>query len=207
MIAATEPTARPRPDQPPEPTEPTEVSDPRRACGPRSPYTSHAIVVRAALPRRDCRTRACAGVRHARAGVWRSSTPAARRIPTIWPVTRVLGEPPPRRAGVEPDGAGTVRLDQVGGLPDVVGQFREIAVSFRHPEMMARWGARRPQGILMYGPPGTGKTMLARALANEIGADVPRDPHPGDPRQVARRLRAQHQADLPARPGGTGSRR
>jgi transitional endoplasmic reticulum ATPase len=64
----------------------------------------------------------------------------------------------------------TVTLDQVGGLVDVVAELRQIAVSFRHPEAMARWGARRPQGILMYGPPGTGKTMLAQALANEIGA-------------------------------------
>ena len=65
----------------------------------------------------------------------------------------------------------TVTLDMVGGLTSVVAELREVAVSFRHPDAMARWGARRPQGILMYGPPGTGKTMLSRALANEIGAD------------------------------------
>jgi transitional endoplasmic reticulum ATPase len=65
----------------------------------------------------------------------------------------------------------SVTLDQVGGLAEVVAQMRQIALSFRHPDAMARWGARRPQGILMYGPPGTGKTMLSRALANEIGAD------------------------------------
>ena len=65
----------------------------------------------------------------------------------------------------------TVTLDQVGGRAEIVAELRQIAVSFRHPEAMARWGARRPQGILMYGPPGTGKTMLSRALANEIGAD------------------------------------
>jgi transitional endoplasmic reticulum ATPase len=65
----------------------------------------------------------------------------------------------------------TVTLDMVGGLADIVAELRQIAVSFRHPEAMARWGARRPQGLLMYGPPGTGKTMLSRALANEIGAD------------------------------------
>lgn len=69
-------------------------------------------------------------------------------------------------------GSETVRLDDVGGLDDVVAQFRDVAVSFRHPEVMARWGATRPQGILLYGPPGTGKTMLARALANEIGGDL-----------------------------------
>jgi transitional endoplasmic reticulum ATPase len=78
--------------------------------------------------------------------------------------TYVLGRIP--AAGASED----VSLDQVGGLDDVVAQFRRIAVSFRHPHAMARWGARRPQGVLLYGPPGTGKTMLARALSNEIGA-------------------------------------
>ncbi|GAB3254901.1 ATP-binding protein [Kineosporia babensis] len=65
-----------------------------------------------------------------------------------------------------------VRLDDLGGLDAVVSQLRDVADSFRHPEVMARWGARRPQGILMWGPPGTGKTTLARALANEIGGTL-----------------------------------
>jgi transitional endoplasmic reticulum ATPase len=87
-------------------------------------------------------------------------------------VTEVAADAPPRAlvltAVLDTDGHAT--LDQVGGLDGIVGRLRQIAVSFRHPEAMARWGARRPQGLLFYGPPGTGKTMLARALAHEIGA-------------------------------------
>ncbi|HEY2794376.1 MAG TPA: ATP-binding protein [Micromonosporaceae bacterium] len=87
-------------------------------------------------------------------------------------VVRELGGDVPAEitlsAGSSPDG--DVTLDQIGGLSEIVARLRQVAESFRHPEAMARWGARRPQGVLFYGPPGTGKTMLARALAHEIGA-------------------------------------
>lgn len=63
-------------------------------------------------------------------------------------------------------------LDDVGGLEQVKKTLRDIATSFQHPEVMEKWGATRPQGVLMYGEPGTGKTMLAQALATEIEAEM-----------------------------------
>jgi transitional endoplasmic reticulum ATPase len=84
-------------------------------------------------------------------------------------VYTVSSHPSSPHAGVPGE---TVSLDQLGGLDEVVGQLREVADSFKHPEVMARWGAQRPQGILMSGPPGTGKTTLAKALATEIGGTL-----------------------------------
>ncbi|GIJ60956.1 ATP-binding protein [Virgisporangium aurantiacum] len=69
-------------------------------------------------------------------------------------------------------GSDVLRLDQIGGMDRVVAQLREVALSFNHPAAMARWGTRRPQGLLLYGPPGTGKTTLAKALALEIGGQL-----------------------------------
>lgn len=64
------------------------------------------------------------------------------------------------------------RLVDVGGLEAEREILSQVAMSYQHPEVMEKWGARRPQGILLHGPPGTGKTMLVHALANEIEAEV-----------------------------------
>lgn len=65
-----------------------------------------------------------------------------------------------------------IKLEDIGGLEEVKNTLREIAISFTNSEIMNKWGAERPKGILLYGEPGTGKTMLVNALANEINGDI-----------------------------------
>lgn len=71
---------------------------------------------------------------------------------------------------IEPDKAPS--LEDVGGLHEIKRQLGDIALSFLNPEIMEMWDAKRPVGLLFYGPPGTGKTMLAKALARTIDANV-----------------------------------
>jgi len=79
--------------------------------------------------------------------------------------------PTPEQLGIDVV-EGQVTLDEIGGLSDVKSRLREIATSFKETETMVKWGAERPQGILLYGEPGTGKNMLVEALANEIEATI-----------------------------------
>jgi transitional endoplasmic reticulum ATPase len=65
-----------------------------------------------------------------------------------------------------------VTYEDIGGIKNVVEKVREmIELPLRHPEIFERLGIDAPKGVLLYGPPGTGKTLLAKAVANESGAN------------------------------------
>ncbi|NWI10698.1 SPAT5 protein, partial [Crypturellus soui] len=66
-----------------------------------------------------------------------------------------------------------VTYDMIGGLSGQLRTIREtIELPMKQPELFKSYGIPPPRGVLLYGPPGTGKTMIAKAVANEVGAHV-----------------------------------
>ncbi|NXU63501.1 SPAT5 protein, partial [Horornis vulcanius] len=79
------------------------------------------------------------------------------------------------RASVAEDGEceSRVTYDMIGGLSSQLRTITEtVELPLKHPELFKSYGIPPPRGVLLYGPPGTGKTMIAKAIANEVGAHV-----------------------------------
>uniref|UniRef100_A0A7M4E9N4 ATPase family gene 2 protein homolog A n=1 Tax=Crocodylus porosus TaxID=8502 RepID=A0A7M4E9N4_CROPO len=73
----------------------------------------------------------------------------------------------------EQDCKSRVTYDMIGGLSSQLKTIREtLELPLKQAELFKSYGIPPPRGVLLYGPPGTGKTMIARAVANEVGAHV-----------------------------------
>lgn len=64
-----------------------------------------------------------------------------------------------------------VTFDDVAGLANVKETVRvKVLLPLQNPDAYEGYEKKAGGGLLLYGPPGTGKTMIAAAIANEIGA-------------------------------------
>ena len=65
-----------------------------------------------------------------------------------------------------------IRWQDVGGLAAAKEEVREtVEYPLTDRQRFEDLGIQPPRGVLLYGPPGTGKTLIAKAVANESGAN------------------------------------
>jgi cell division protease FtsH len=86
----------------------------------------------------------------------------------MWRMLKVMPKTKPQR--IKPASNQSVTFNDIAGVDEAKAELQEIVEFLREPKSFHALGASVPKGILLHGPPGTGKTLLAKAVANESGA-------------------------------------
>jgi|GEM_PF-3118139 SpoVK/Ycf46/Vps4 family AAA+-type ATPase len=87
------------------------------------------------------------------------------------PEESVLEESSEGEFRFEWDNLPSIGFKDIAGLESVKEIVRvKVLLPLKQPEAFEGYVKKGGGGLLLYGPPGTGKTMIAAAIANEIGA-------------------------------------
>lgn len=65
-----------------------------------------------------------------------------------------------------------IRLEDVGGQEAAKTEIKKLISVITNAELARQYGAEIPSWMIFYWPSGTGKTLLAKALASSIDADI-----------------------------------